>query len=117
MCALPGKAVRPQNDLYHVSGMLNPGDSLTQDYIQALCVHVCIGPLSLTVEKMSKLQCVDAHVLVDALAYVIGSEEKEFCTPCIVSLALILKTAVSILGSKEKVTDVSTQSISRLYDR
>ena len=63
----------------------------------------CIGPLSLTVDKMSKLQCVDAHVLIDALAYVIGSEEKEFCTPCIVALALILKTAVSILGSKEKV--------------
>jgi len=53
---------------------------------------------------MSKLQCVDAHVLVDALAYVIGSEEKEFCTPCIVALALILKTAVSVLGTKEKVT-------------
>jgi len=63
-----------------------------------------VGPLSLTVDKMSKLQCVDAHVLVDALAYVIGSEEKEFCTPCIVALALILKTAVSVLGTKEKVT-------------
>jgi len=42
--------------------------------------------------------------MVDALAYVIGSEEKEFCTPCIVALALILKTTVSILGSKEKVS-------------
>ena len=68
-----------------------------------VCAH-CVGPLSLTVDKMSKLQCVDAHVLVDALAYVIGSEEKEFCTPCIVALALILKTAVSVLGTKEKVT-------------
>jgi len=53
---------------------------------------------------MSRLQCIDGHVLVDALALVIGSEEKEFCTPCIVALALILKTTVSVLGSKEKVT-------------
>jgi len=52
---------------------------------------------------MSKLQCLDAHVLVDALAYVIGSEEKEFCTPCIVALAVILRTTVSVLGSREKV--------------
>jgi len=55
---------------------------------------------------MSKLQCIDAHVLVDALAYVIGSEEKEFCTPCIVAFAIILKTAVSVLGNKEKVSSV-----------
>jgi len=59
--------------------------------------------LSLTAEKMLKLQCIDPHVVVDALAYVIGSEEKEFCTPCIVALAVVLKTAVSVLGSKEKV--------------
>ena len=71
-------------------------------HMHDLCL--CVGPLSLTVDKMSKLQCVDAHVLIDALAYVIGSEEKEFCTPCIVALALILKTAISILGSKEKVS-------------
>lgn len=58
----------------------------------------------MTVDKMSKLQCVDGLVVVDALAYVIGSEEKEFCTSCIVALALILKTAVSVLGTKEKVT-------------
>jgi len=64
---------------------------------------MCIGPLSLAVDKMSKLQCIDAHVMIDALAYVIGSEEKEFCTPCIVALALILKTAMSVLGSKDKV--------------
>jgi len=58
----------------------------------------------LTVDKMSKLQCVDGLVIVDALAYVVGIEEKEFCAPCIVAMALILKTAVSVLGSKEKVT-------------
>jgi len=73
-------------------------------HLLVLCVCLSIGPLSLTVDKMSKLQCVDAHVLVDALAYVVGSEEKEFCIPCIVALALILKTSVSILGCKEKVS-------------
>ena len=67
------------------------------------CCCGCAGPLPLTVDKLSKLQCMDAHVLIDALAYVAGSEEKEFCTPCIVALALILKTTMSILGSKEKV--------------
>ena len=69
-----------------------------------MCEWLCVGPLSPTIDRMSRLQCIDGHVLVDALALVIGSEEKEFCTPCIVALALILKTAVSVLGSKEKVT-------------
>jgi len=79
-------------------------------------IHSCVGPLSLTVDKMTKLQCVDAHVLVDALAYVIGSEEKEFCTPCIVALALVLKTAVSILGSKEKVSESWHPPCILIYD-
>jgi len=71
-----------------------------------LCVCVGVGPLSLTVDKMSKLQCIDAHVLIDAVAYVVGSEEKEFSTPCIVALALILRTTISVLGSKEKASSV-----------
>jgi len=106
--------------IYEVSGLCKSTLLLHKPWYstssQCRCVCECVGPLSLTVDKISKLQCVDAHVLVDALAYVIGSEEKEFCAPCIVALALIVKTTVSVLGSKEKasVLGMLYLSLSRL---
>lgn len=45
----------------------------------------------------------DALVLIDALAVIMGHEEKELCKPGQVALALILQTATNILGSKDRV--------------
>lgn len=57
---------------------------------------------------MSKLHGIDPHVLIDALTVVMGSEEKEFCVPSTAALKLVLKTATSVLGNKERVSpDIS----------
>lgn len=45
----------------------------------------------------------DALVLIDALAIIMGHEEKELCKPGQAALALILQTATNILGSKDRV--------------
>ncbi|KAJ1522938.1 hypothetical protein ONE63_002077 [Megalurothrips usitatus] len=44
----------------------------------------------------------DAMVLLDALAVIMGHEEKELCKPGRLALVLILQTAINILGSKER---------------
>lgn len=46
----------------------------------------------------------DAMVLLDALAVIMGHEEKELCKPGRLALVLILQTAINILGSKERVS-------------
>lgn len=54
-------------------------------------------------ERQNKLQGMDTQILIDALAVIMGHEEKELCKPGNLSLVLILDTATTILGSKEKV--------------
>lgn len=55
--------------------------------------------------KQSSLEGgMDALVLIDALAVIMGHEEKELCKPGRVALALILQTATNILGSKDRVS-------------
>ena len=41
---------------------------------------------------------------IHALAVIMGHEEKELCKPGNLALVLILDTASTILGSKEKVS-------------
>ena len=48
----------------------------------------------------------DTQILIDALAVIMGHEEKELCKPGNLALVLILDTATTILGSKEKVKAV-----------
>ena len=45
----------------------------------------------------------DALVIVDALAVVMGHEEKDLCKPAKRALNIILNTATLILGSKDLV--------------
>lgn len=45
----------------------------------------------------------DTQILIDALAVIMGHEEKELCKPGNLALVLILETATTILGSREKV--------------
>ncbi|KAJ9592433.1 hypothetical protein L9F63_015849, partial [Diploptera punctata] len=59
------------------------------------------GPFSMT-SKQANLKGMDPLVLIDSLAVIMGHEEKELCKPGHLALVLILKTAVYILGSKQK---------------
>lgn len=61
------------------------------------------GPFSLTAKMVCLEGSMDALVLIDALAIIMGHEEKELCKPGQAALALILQTATNILGSKDRV--------------
>ena len=55
----------------------------------------------------------DPQVLIDALAVIMGHEEKELCKPGHLALVLIHETASTILGSKEKVNIILDRIISQ----
>ncbi|XP_074658755.1 transformation/transcription domain-associated protein-like [Tubulanus polymorphus] len=59
------------------------------------------GPFPV-MDKQSKLTGMDPQVLIDALAVIMGHEEKELCKPGNLAMVLILDIATTILGSKEK---------------
>lgn len=44
----------------------------------------------------------DPLVLIDALAVIMGHEEKELCKPGNLAMVLILETATNIMGTKER---------------
>ena len=44
----------------------------------------------------------DGLVLVDALASIMGHEEKELCKPGHLAMVLVLDTATNIMGSRER---------------
>ena len=64
------------------------------------------GPFPMTNDKQSKMTGMDPHVLIDALAVIMGHEEKELCKPGHLALVLIKDTADTILGSQERVSYV-----------
>lgn len=59
------------------------------------------GPFPMN-NKQSKLTGMDPLVLIDAMAVIMGHEEKELCKPGHVAMVLILDTATNILGTKER---------------
>ena len=61
----------------------------------------------MTGEKQSRLQGMDPQVLINALAVVMGHEEKELCKPGKITMELILDTATTITGSKQRVSNLS----------
>ena len=61
------------------------------------------GPFATSDDKVSNLQGMDTQILVDALAVIMGHEEKELCKPGTLALVLMVETATTILGSKERV--------------
>lgn len=63
----------------------------------------CTGPFSLNSKQSTLEGAMDALVLIDALAVIMGHEEKELCKPGRLALCVILQTATTILGSKERV--------------
>ena len=62
------------------------------------------GPFPVTGEKQSHIQGLDPSVIIDALAIIMGHEEKELCKPGNLALCLIQDTASNVLGSKERVS-------------
>ena len=50
----------------------------------------------------ARLQGMDGLVLVDALASIMGHEEKELCKPGHLAMVLVLDTATTITGSRER---------------
>ena len=48
----------------------------------------------------------DPLVLIDALASIMGNEEKELCKPGHLALSLILDTATAIMGSKDRASQL-----------
>ncbi|RWS15188.1 transformation/transcription domain-associated protein-like protein [Dinothrombium tinctorium] len=59
------------------------------------------GPINLG-GRQHKLQGMDPLVLIDAVASIMGHEEKELCKPGHLALIIILDTATAVLGSKER---------------
>lgn len=72
-------------------------------YINWIVYLLCVGPFALTTEKLSKMNGLDPHILIDALAAVMGNEERELCTQGLKALSIILKVSTLVVGSKEKV--------------
>uniref|UniRef100_A0A6A7FXF6 Transformation/transcription domain-associated protein-like n=6 Tax=Hirondellea gigas TaxID=1518452 RepID=A0A6A7FXF6_9CRUS len=54
----------------------------------------------------NKIKGMDPMVLVDALAVVMGHEEKELCKPGHFTLVLIISSAADILGSRERASQL-----------
>ena len=46
---------------------------------------------------------IDVHVMLDAIVKCVSSDEKELCKIGSMTLALIIDTATTIVGDKEKV--------------
>ena len=46
---------------------------------------------------------IDVHVMLDAIVKCVSSDEKELCKIGAMTLALIIDTATTIVGDKEKV--------------
>ncbi|XP_065923524.1 transformation/transcription domain-associated protein isoform X7 [Magallana gigas] len=73
---------------------------MVRHYIMIAISQQC-GPFPVG-DKQNKLQGMDTQILIDALAVIMGHEEKELCKPGNLALVLILETATTILGSKER---------------
>ena len=62
------------------------------------------GPFCNGTSKSIKPQGMDPLVLIDALISIMGHEEKELCKLGQLSMAIIVNTAVNIVGSKDRVS-------------
>ena len=60
------------------------------------------GPFPAVGQRITRLKGMDGLVLVDALASIMGHEEKELCKPGHLAMVLVLDTATIIMGSKDR---------------
>lgn len=82
------------------SAVLPTMASLVRHYTMVAISQQC-GPFPMN-DKQHKLQGMDCYVLIDALAIIMGHEEKELCKPGHLALVLIMDIASTLLGSKER---------------
>ncbi|XP_014681160.1 PREDICTED: transformation/transcription domain-associated protein-like [Priapulus caudatus] len=82
------------------SAVLPTMASLVRHYTMVAISQQC-GPFPMN-ERQHKLQGMDCCVLIDALAIIMGHEEKELCKPGHLALVLIMDIASTLLGSKER---------------
>lgn len=75
-------------------------ESLVRHYT-LLAISQQSGPIKLD-GKQHKLYGMDALVLIDAVASIVGHEEKELCKPGHLALIIILDTGTAVLGSRER---------------
>lgn len=61
------------------------------------------GPFCVNMRKELLEGTMDPLVLIDAIAVIMGCEEKDLCKPGQLALTVIVNTANSILGSRERV--------------
>lgn len=64
-----------------------------------------VGPFPVNRKQQLLDGYMDSLILPEAIATVMGYEEKELCKPGRLALAVMLSTATTILGSKKKVTE------------
>ena len=84
----------------------------TYSYVKINDAMACfynLGPLSVSLEKQTKQPSMDPFVLIDALAAIMGHEEKELCKPGHLALVIILETAISIRTTKQKVRELTNR--------
>merc|ERR1719427_647340 len=60
------------------------------------------GPFPALGQRQARLAGMDGLVLVDALASIMGHEEKELCKPGHLAMVLVLDTATTITGSRDR---------------
>ncbi|KAI0213609.1 Transformation/transcription domain-associated protein [Lamellibrachia satsuma] len=102
--------------------VLNFMASMVRHYTMVAIAQQC-GPFPLCSEKQSHLQVMDAQVLIDALAVIMGHEEKELCKPGQFALMLILEASTTILGSRDRACQLmlfeylAERMCSLCYDR
>ena len=60
------------------------------------------GPFPAVGTRLARLNGMDGLVLIDAMASIMGHEEKELCKPGHLAMVLVLDTATTITGSKER---------------
>ncbi len=60
------------------------------------------GPFPAVGNRLQRLNGMDGLVLIDAMANIMGHEEKELCKPGHLAMVLVLDTATTITGSKER---------------
>ena len=65
--------------------------------------HLLLGPFPYSRRNQVPENYMDSLILAEAIATVMGYEEKELCKPGRLALAVMLGTASTVLGSKKRV--------------
>jgi len=71
------------------------------------------GPFPVNRKQQISDGCMDSLILAEAIATVMGYEEKELCKPGRLALAVMLSAATTIMGSKKRVCILNWNKLAR----